>query len=99
MEGTVFNWDLAAQLIRERKPAIARAGLLEDWGCTGGVIFNDEKPTPANKTYTFLSSKWATPVLMLDSEIVECWVYKTDAPEWNCDTYWPESALKILQSI
>lgn len=92
-EMKVFDWDKAAKLIRERKPKIAEAGLENDWAYTGGVIFEDGKPVTDSNT--FLSSTWATPILELDGEEIECYVMESKTT-FNEDTKWPDSALKIL---
>jgi hypothetical protein len=92
----VFDWDKAAQLIRERQPQRASAGLRGDWEWTGGTIYQDGKPV--TNDYTFLASNWATPELSLDGVVVECWRYQKDAPGWDSDTKWPESALAILRT-
>lgn len=92
----VFDWDKAARIIRERGAMSASAGLIEDWGHTGGAILRDGKPIPKEDTYTYLSSNWATPVLEIDGEEIPCWRYERDTDEWNAETFWPESALKIL---
>jgi hypothetical protein len=94
----VFDWDKAAQIIKERKAADASAGLSMDWEWTGGVIFRDGKPMPKEKTYVYLASLWATPELEIDSEIIDCWKWQEDTPGWGANTYWPASALKILES-
>jgi len=88
----VFDWNKAAELIRDNKPKLARAGLESDWEWTGGDIWEDGKPSD---DYTFLASNWATPELEMDGEICECWKY-CDECGWNSETKWPESALKIL---
>lgn len=90
----VFDWDKAAQIIKERQPTEASAGLSEDWEWTGGVIYTNGKPV--DETYTYLQSYWAIPELDLDGEVIPCWKYKNDTPGWDAKTYWPESALKIL---
>lgn len=96
----VFDWNKAAQIIKDRNVYSAAAGLDEDWGCTGGSIWYDGKPVAENNTYTFLASSWATPVLVLyseeDAEYIECWKYAVETPEWTAKTYWPESALAII---
>lgn len=52
-----------------------------------------------SRTYTYLSSTWATPELTLDNGAPQdCWIWKNDSPGWDSDTYWPESALKILNA-
>ena len=92
--GKVFDWDKAAQLIRERKPNVAGAGLRGDWEWTGGVIYRDGQPVL--DSYTYLYSAWATPELELDGELIECWREPTEQLGWGSDTKWPESALRIL---
>lgn len=98
--GKVFDWDKAARLIAESRPVRAEAGLARDWPSTGGEIWRDGKPVPQDETYTYLASAWATPQLILDygdqEDTVDCWVPETDT-EWGADTYWPESALALVQ--
>ena len=91
----VFDWDKAAKIIKERKPETASAGLAEDWEWTGGTIYKSGKPV--KNEYTYLASRWATPVLRLDDEEIECYQSK-GYHGWNADTKWPKSALKILDS-
>jgi hypothetical protein len=86
-----FDWDRAAQLIRDKKPKIAEAGLAGDWSYTGGVIYNG---APVYDEYTYLSSMWAIPTLIMDDEEIPCWSIEC---EWNENTKWPESAIKILE--
>lgn len=93
----VFDWDKAASLIRERKPAVVEAGLSGDWSYTGGTIYRGGETCDE---YTYLASMWAKPMIELDGERVECFIY--DTPEtnpqgWGSDTQWPESALEILK--
>lgn len=92
----VFDWHKAATLIHEQRPSVAGAGLAGDWEWTGGVIYRDGKPVPKKDTYTFLASTWATPEVSLDGETSECFVAQNDSPGWDSETYWPESALAIL---
>jgi ATP:corrinoid adenosyltransferase len=96
----VFDWDKAAQLIKERKPKEASAGLRSDWEYTGGTIYTADEG-PAKSSYTYLASNWATPELDLDGEIIPCFVYEdeeTNPNKWNEHTLWPETALAILNS-
>lgn len=92
----VFDWDKAAELIRERKPSVASAGLRSDWEWTGGDIYRDGAPITRDEEYTYLASTWARPELSLDGEIVECWRYRDDTPGWDAETTWPETALAII---
>ena len=96
-----FDWDKAAKLIKEHlkdhKDLVAEAGLQLDWSCTGGVIFEDGEPT--NESYTYLSSNWAIPTLILEWDGVEqlevhCYVDQSDRV--NSDTKWDSESLKTL---
>jgi hypothetical protein len=89
-------WDRAAELIRDRKPTLASAGLAGDWEYTGGEIWRDGKPVPADETYTYLSSNWAMPEIDLDGHRFDCWRWQTETPGWDASTYWPDSALAVL---
>ena len=88
----VFDWNRAAQIIRDKKPGMVEAGLSLDMEWTGGVIYQDGKVV--TESYTFLSSNWATPVIVLDEgDEMPCWCYSND---WDEHTKWPQSALDIL---
>jgi len=96
-----FDWDKAGEIIKEKfklHPDLkAEAGLQGDWDYTGGVIFEDGKPT--NDNYTFLQSNWATPSLILEwdgqeQEELECWT--CDNERFDSSTKWDEISLEIL---
>lgn len=90
----VFDWDKAARILKERSPTTAEAGLSGDLEWTGGTIWEGCKPT--TESYTFLASCWATPILIIDDEEIECWTYM-EGTGWDADTKWPESALAIVK--
>lgn len=92
----VFDWNKAAQLIKESGMKDARAGLANDWEWTGGDIFKDGKPVLDGGCY--LSSTWARPELEIDGEEQDCFVSVSDTDNWGPNTVWPESALAILNS-
>lgn len=92
----VFDWDKAARLIKENNATDARAGLSEDWYWTAGTIL--ENGEPDMDSYTYLASTWATPELEIDDEFYECYVM-ADQTDWDSETKWPESALKILKGL
>lgn len=95
----VFDWDKAANIIKERKPHSVVAGLAEDMEYTSGVIYENGKVLSRNETYTYLSSTWAIPTLVIDNhEEIECYKMKSGTPNWDSDTYWPQSSLDILNS-
>lgn len=91
----VFDWDKAAYLIKELKPNNVSAGLRGDWEYTGGCIFSDGKPVPREDTYVYLASTWAIPEIEIDVSVFPCWKY-AEGTGWDADTYWPKSALSIL---
>lgn len=91
----VFDWDKAAEIIRDKKPETAKAGLRDDWEWTGGTIF--ENGDVVRDSYTFLASIWAVPELWVDGEIIPCYRLKDDTPGWDSDTKWPDSAISILK--
>lgn len=96
----VFDWNKAAQILHDRKfdnpVQKAGAGLSGDWEYTGGDIYCDGKPVPQDDTYVYLASSWATPELSVDGELIDCWIYENDSDGWGPHTYWPESAVAIL---
>ena len=96
-EPMVFDWHRAAALIAERKPRCAAAGLRGDWEYTGGDIWCDGEPVPAEQTYVYLASTWAVPEIDLDGECIACYVMQSQSPGWDAGTYWPESALAMVQ--
>ena len=100
----VFDWNKAASRIVETGAQKASAGLHGDWEYTGGEILRGGKPVPADDTYVYLASTWATPELELDGDVEDCYIMESDVPKsWTEDgtdfakIYWPKSALKILE--
>lgn len=90
----VFDWNKAAEMIRDQNPMDAEAGLGGDWEWTGGCIFRDGHIVTDD--YTYLKSNWAEPQIMLDGgDPIPCWVY-ANTVSWDEDTKWPDSALDIL---
>lgn len=96
-EEMVFDWDKAAEIIRDRKPEWASAGLRSDWEWTGGTIYENGKIVTSD--YTFLASTWAVPELEIDGEIIPCYKMQHEVPGWDSDTKWPKSARAILKEV
>lgn len=92
-EMKVFDWDKAARIIKYMGATRAWAGLDEDFEWTGGIILEDGEIV--KDSCTFLASIWATPTLYVGGEEIPCYVMQSQT-EWNEDTKWPESAVKIL---
>lgn len=97
-ESKVFDWDKAAEIIRDKKPMWAIAGLKEDMDWTSGAIYQDGEPITDD--YTFLASTWATPILEIkigdEVEDIPCFRMEHEVPEWRSSTKWPHSAMEIL---
>lgn len=91
----VFDWNKAAEMIKETKPLTASAGLKGDWEWTGGEIYSDGNIE--TNSYTYLASTWAVPELELEGIRYECYKMEKETDNWNSDTKWPESALNILK--
>lgn len=97
-----FDWDKAANIIKDKlkeHPDLeAEAGLQGDWDYTGGVIFENSKPT--NEHHTYLSSNWAIPTLILiwdgvEQEEIECYVIKSES-RFDAHSEWDDTSLSIL---
>ncbi len=98
-EMMIFDWDRAAEIIRDSREMEASAGLSGDWEYTGGTILREGVPLAPEETYVFLGSTWAQPQLLVGGKLVECWRLQGETPEWDEHTYWPESAKQILNGL
>jgi len=97
-----FDFDKAAEIIKtylkDHPDLTAEAGLQGDWAYTGGVIFENSLPT--NDSYTYLSSNWAAPTLILswdgkEQEEIQCFSSESDS-RFRSDSKWDEQSLAIL---
>lgn len=96
-EQMVFDWDKAAQIIKEKKPEIASAGLAGDWEYTGGMIWCNDKPYTDD--YLYLASTWATPQICIDGYYIDCYKMASETPKWGAHTIWPDSSIKIVNGV
>lgn len=87
-----MDWHKARAICEEaiaKNPDVTiRAGLVEDWKWTSGVIYENGEYV---YNYVFGYSDWATPIVDVDGEEIECWTY--DKPEgWteNLPDWWEE---------
>jgi hypothetical protein len=91
----VFDWHKAAQIIKENNIKNASAGLQDDWEFTGGdILIDGEIPS---EQHTYLASTWATPELQYEDEVIPCYIIANAQWDWGAETFWPESAQKILK--
>ena len=95
----VFDWHKAVRIIKKHNIKNASAGLAEDWDYTGGTILKNGNPIFDGDTYTYLSSVWATPVLLIEGTYdgIECWCWD-DQCDWDAKTYWPRTALWLMEN-
>lgn len=79
-----MDWGKVKKVIEEHPNSIIYAGLMEDWNNTSGLIF--AKGNYYNG-YVYGASIWATPILDVDGEEIECWTYEktkegSGKPSW-----------------
>jgi len=96
-EPKVFDWNKAARLIAEYGESSAIAGLSEDRPDADWEIFREGKPNSDISKAYHLESTWATPVLVLGEREIDCYKSLNETDNWWAMTFWPDSALKILQ--
>lgn len=91
IKGKRFDWIKAATILHERGEVDASAGLAEDWGCTSceivscGVIVEE-------RGCGYLGSLWATPILVIGDEEIEC--FTDDGSDF---LWWPKEARDIYE--
>lgn len=73
--GKMLDFDKAIKLVKENEGKEIYIGLAEDWLYTSGKVkangrigydWDHEGPV-------CLASRWATPVIEIDDEVIECW--------------------------
>lgn len=96
-----FDWDKAAEIIKntfiQHPDLVAEAGLQGDWAYTGGCIFAEGEAIISE--YTYLSSNWAKPTLILswagcEQQEIECSCEKSE--RFHSSSKWDDISLKIL---
>ena len=68
-----MDWDKVQKIVNENPDSVIRAGLREDWNNTSGLIFAKGKYYDG---YVFGASCWATPIVDVDGEEIECYTYE-----------------------
>lgn len=95
----VFDWAKCAEIIASSTDAEhVAAGLSEDLNCTCGTIWTkDDGPILHHSAH--LNSIWATPILIVDGEEMDCWLQEFCEEHEQFkefDNCWPDYALRIL---
>lgn len=98
----VFDWDKCAEILKEKKAtenkSTVYAGLAEDWSWTADTIMSEGVPLGDDDIFAYLASSWATPILDIDGEEIECWTYLDENTRFRADSTWDEKSLEILNN-
>lgn len=83
-EKKFMDWNKVKEVVENHPHSVIYAGLMEDWNNTSGLIFAKGKYYDG---YVFGCSVWATPIVDVDGEEIECWTYEetkehSDKPIW-----------------
>lgn len=79
-----MNWKKVQQIVDKNPNSVIYAGLQEDWNNTSGLIFARGEYYDG---YVYVASSWATPIVDVDGEEIECWTYEktkegSGRPSW-----------------
>ena len=80
-----MDWNRVKEIVNEHPSSVIYAGLREDWNHTSGLIFAKGE---YYNGYVYGCSTWATPIVDVDGEEIECWVdqepdnFTTGVPTW-----------------
>ena len=55
---------------------VVEIGLAEDWAWTGGDVY--ENDAFVDDPYFHAGSNWATPVVVVNGEVIECWKHSEE---------------------
>lgn len=83
-ETKYMDWDKVEKICLEHPNEEIEAGLREDWNNTSGTIFSKGKWVNGGILYD--QSRWATPIVDINGEEIECWTHTphdhTSIPDW-----------------
>ena len=79
-----MDWKKVQEIVDSHPDSVIYAGLMEDWNNTSGLIFAKGE---YYDSYVYGCSRWATPIVDVDGEEIECWTYEetkegSDKPNW-----------------
>ena len=80
-----MDWNKVKEVVESHPNSIIYAGLMEDWNNTSGLIYAKGK---YYNGYVYGCSNWATPIVDVDGEEIECWT--NNETEWgsNKPSWW-----------
>ena len=73
-----MDWNKVKEVVESNPNSIIYAGLMEDWNNTSGLIYAKGK---YYNGYVYGCSNWATPIVDVDGEEIECWT--NNETEWG----------------
>lgn len=79
-----MDWNKVKEIIEKNPDSVIYAGLMEDWNNTSGLIFAKGNYYDG---YVYGASSWATPIVDIDGEEIECWTNTraeegAEKPKW-----------------
>lgn len=80
-----MDWQKVQKVVDENPNAVIYAGLMEDWNNTSGLIYAKGKYYDG---YVYGCSIWATPIVDVDGEEIECWTYEKTKEGAHKPTWW-----------
>lgn len=80
-----MDWQKVQELVNKHPNSVIYAGLMGDWNNTSGLIFARGKYYDG---YVFGYSKWATPIVDIDGEEIECWTYEQTEEGYRKPSWW-----------
>lgn len=84
-----MDWKKVQQIVNEHPDSVIYAGLMEDWNNTGRLIFAKGEYYNGN---VYGSSVWATPIVDVDGEEIECWTYEKTEEGHSKPSWWGNGA-------
>lgn len=80
-----MDWNKVQEIVNNHPNSVIYAGLMEDWNNTSGLIYAKGK---YYKGYVYVQSMWATPIVDVDGEEIECWTEIETKEGCNLPTWW-----------
>lgn len=80
-----MDWQKVQKVVDEHPNSVIHAGLMEDWNNTSGLIFAKGKYYDG---YVYGCSRWATPIVDVDGEEIECWTHEETVEGSHKPAWW-----------
>lgn len=88
-----MDWEKVKKIVLENHEGVIRAGLMEDWNNTSGLIYAKGKYYDG---YVYGESNWATPIVDVNGEEIEC--YKSEPNDFTGRPDWWGQGEKLLSA-